>query len=98
MKELIRTKVFDKWLYKLKDIKGKFIINERLERLEIGDYGDSKPIINGNGICELRIHYGGYRVYYIEKDNEVVVLLIGGDKDSQIRNIKLAKKLAKYYS
>jgi len=85
------------WLKKLKDLNGQAIIEKRIKRLELGDFGDSKAITNGNGIQELRIHYGGYRVYYIEREEEIIILLVGGDKDSQTRDIEQAKRLAKNY-
>ena len=65
----------------------------RIERLSLGNPGDVAPV--GDGISEMRIHYGpGYRVYYIQRGEEIVVLLCGGDKGSQDSDIRVAKKLA----
>ena len=79
------------WLDKL-DLKTKSRIGLRLIRLEYGHYGDYKSL--GNKLYELRIFFGkGYRVYFTEKDNKIIVLLCGGNKDSQEKDIKLAKSL-----
>jgi putative addiction module killer protein len=80
------------WQNKL-DRKTRAIIKTRLDRVAFGNFGDSKPIKNGNRIRELRIDYGpGYRVYFATKNMQVVVLLIGGDKGSQDRDIAKAKQ------
>ena len=65
----------------------------RIERLGLGNPGDVAPV--GDGVSEMRIHYGpGYRVYYVQRGEEIVVLLCGGDKGSQASDIRAAKKLA----
>lgn len=74
------------WLIGLRDVVGVAQINKRIERLMLGQRGDSEPV--GNGVFELRIHYGpGYRLYYAEQGHEIVILLYGGSKGSQQRDI-----------
>lgn len=81
------------WLDAL-DKRTKQIILARIARLRLGNLGDCKSIKGASGICELRIDYGsGYRVYFGRKGIHLIVLLIGGDKGSQIRDIEKAKKL-----
>ena len=93
MAELLKTETFDKWLNGLRDLKAMARINVRLDRLVEGNPGDVKSV--GAGISELRIDYGpGYRVYYIQHGFMIIVLLCGGDKGSQTKNIKKAKELA----
>jgi len=86
-----KTNEFDKWLRKLKDLKSKAKILFRIQKIENdGHFGDCKPV--GNGIKELRINFAkGYRVYFKEKDGKVIVLLIGGDKSTQQKDIAKAK-------
>jgi putative addiction module killer protein len=86
--------MFIKWLKNLNDSNARFRIYQRIERLANGNPGDVKPA--GEGVSELRIDYGpGYRVYYKDTGNEIIVLLCGGDKSTQSRDIENAKKLAK---
>jgi putative addiction module killer protein len=90
---LIRTDEFSAWLAKLKDAKGKARIIARLESAALGNFSDCKPV--GEGVSEMRIHVGpGYRVYYTRRELVVYVLLLGGDKSSQKRDIKLAIQMA----
>ncbi|QXX83585.1 MULTISPECIES: type II toxin-antitoxin system RelE/ParE family toxin [Providencia] len=94
MKELKQTEAFRLWESKLKDKRAKTIIAMRLFRLANGLAGDATPV--GEGISELRIHHGpGYRVYFQQRGNTIILLLCGGDKSSQSRDITLAKTLAK---
>ena len=96
MKETRRTRTFIKWLKKLKDRTGKFLIAERISRLRDGNLGDSGPV--GEGVSELRIHYGpGYRVYFKDTGKEIIILLCGGDKTTQQTDITRAKKIVKLY-
>ena len=89
MVEMRKTEAFAKWLDGLDDIHARARILLRIERLAAGNPGDVKPV--GEGVSELRIDYGpGYRVYYKEKGRSVVILLAGGDKRTQSRNIKTA--------
>lgn len=81
------------WARKLKDQRAKAAIAARIIRLANGLAGDVSPV--GQGVSELRIHYGpGYRVYFAQHGEEVVLLLCGGDKSTQSRDIEAAKKLA----
>ena len=94
MFELRRTVDFDKWLKGLRDTRAKAKILVRIERLARGNPGDVAPV--GDGISELRVHFGpGYRVYFRQVGTRVVVLLCGGDKDTQTTDILRAKALAK---
>ncbi len=90
-----KTLEFDKWLRKLKDLKAKAKIIFRIQKIEKdGHFGDSKPV--GDGIRELRVNFAkGYRVYYKEKNGKVIILLIGGDKSTQIKDIEKAKQIWK---
>ncbi len=91
--EIRRTDEFDKWLKKLRDGQARFKILTRISRLSFGNPGDVKPV--GEGISEMRIPYGpGYRVYYTQRGDQIVILLIGGDKSSQDGDIAKAKELA----
>ncbi len=94
MMEVIRSSVFDKWLSGLRDRRAMARIGARLDRLTLGHFGDSGPV--GDGVTELRIDYGpGYRVYCLRRGEKLVVLLCGGGKSSQARDIAQARKLAK---
>lgn len=92
--EIRQTKVYQKWFAKLQDRQVRARIDVRIRRLSLGNPGDVRPV--GEGISELRIDYGpGYRIYYVQRGQQVVVLLTGGDKDSQDRDIQTAKDLAR---
>ncbi len=94
MIEIRKTDVFARWLDGLRDIQARARILVRLERLASGNPGDVKPV--GEGVSELRVNYGpGYRVYFKRQGLEVVILLAGGDKDSQTTDIKTALELAR---
>jgi len=81
--------IFGEWHENLRDIKARTAIDRRLTRLELGNFGDVKPV--GEGVCELRIHYGaGYRVYYAKTGTTIILLLCGGDKSTQSKDIKRA--------
>lgn len=89
-----QSRVFADWLDHLKDDLAVSAIAKRLARVQIGNFGDAKPV--GDGVREMRIHYGpGYRIYFQVRHNELVLLLCGGDKSSQKRDIERAKLLAK---
>jgi len=93
MVEVRKTETFAKWLDALKDIRARARILVRIERLTAGNPGDVKPV--GGGVSELRIDYGpGYRVYYKKHGRQVVILLAGGDKRTQSKDIKTALRLA----
>ena len=94
MVELRQTPVFAKWLSGLRDRQARARIQVRLDRLALGLIGDAKSV--GSGVSELRIDYGpGYRVYFKQQGREVVVLLAGGDKRTQDRDIRRALAMAR---
>ncbi len=94
MNTILRTEIFDKWLSKLKDFRGKARIIERIRSAERGNFGDCKAV--GQGVSEMRIRFGpGYRVYFTRVGDVVYVLLCGGTKRKQQRDIDKAKELAK---
>ena len=90
-----KTVEFDKWIRKLKDLRAKAKILFRIQKVESdGHFGECKPV--GDGIRELKINYSkGYRVYFNEKDGKIIILLIGGDKSTQQKDIEKAKKILK---
>lgn len=90
-----KTTEFDKWLRKLKDLRAKVKILIRIQKLEEDEhFGDCEPV--GDGIKELKINYAKcYRVYFKEKDNKIIILLIGGDKSTQQSDIEKAKEIWK---
>ena len=93
MIEIRKTENFAKWLDELHDIRARARILVRIERLAAGNPGDVKAV--GEGVSELRIDYGpGYRVYYKRQGQKVVILLAGGDKRTQAKDIKTALRLA----
>lgn len=93
MIEIRKTEHFANWLDSLRDIQAKARVLVRIERLASGNAGDVKPV--GEGVSEMRISYGpGYRIYFIQRGSELIVLLAGGDKSSQSRDIKTAIRLA----
>lgn len=93
MNTLIRTREFDSWLKQLEDAKGKARITARIVSAEYGNFGDCEPV--GEGVSEMRIHYGpGYRVYYMRSERVVYVLLAGRNKSTQSRDIRRAQSLA----
>jgi putative addiction module killer protein len=91
---LEQTELFADWLTGLRDTVGRARILKRLVRLSDGQFGDVKPV--GDGVHELRMFFGpGYRVYYMQVGDVMILLLAGGDKDSQERDIERAKELAR---
>lgn len=93
MVEIIKSTTFDRWLRKLKDRRAKARIQMRIDRLALGNPGDVEPI--GEGLSELRIDYGpGYRVYFLQRGDVLIVLLCGGDKRTQKQDIQKAKAIA----
>ena len=93
MNRFERTESFAVWLNKLVDKKGKARILSRLDSAALGNFGDCEPV--GEGVSEMRIHFGpGYRVYYTRLEEVVYLLLIGADKSTQARDIKQAKQMA----
>jgi putative addiction module killer protein len=89
-----RTAIFMDWLSRLKDRRAAARIAIRIERMKDGNLGDVGPV--GEGVSEMRVDYGpGYRVYFVQRQRTLIVLLCGGDKKTQARDIARAKKLAK---
>ena len=88
-----KTTEFDKWLRKLNDLKAKAKILLRIQKLESDEhFGDCKPV--GDGIQEMRVNFAkGYRIYFKENNGKIIVLLIGGDKSTQQKDIKKAKEI-----
>ncbi|CAA6817107.1 MAG: FIG022160: hypothetical toxin [uncultured Sulfurovum sp.] len=96
MYEVKSTDLFSKWLSKLKDMKGRMAVVRRIERMEHGNFGDVKSV--GTNISELRITTGpAYRVYFTKRDEEIIILLVGGDKSTQSKDIKKAHELLEEY-
>ena len=94
MIEIRKTGHFARWIDGLKDIRARARIQARIERLAAGNPGDVKPV--GEGVSEMRIDHGpGYRVYYIQREQTVIILLAGGDKSTQAKDIKTALRLAR---
>jgi putative addiction module killer protein len=91
---IFTTPVFEKWFERLRDRNAAARVQARIDRAESGNLGDCKPV--GEGISEMRIYYGpGYRLYFLQREPEVVILLVGGGKATQAKDIELAKRLAK---
>lgn len=89
-----RTSIFDDWLTLLKDKTGKALILKRIRSAEAGNLGDCQPV--GQGVSEMRVHYGpGYRAYFMRTGGVVYMLLCGGDKSSQQSDIVQAIEIAK---
>ncbi|RTZ43196.1 type II toxin-antitoxin system RelE/ParE family toxin [Candidimonas sp. SYP-B2681] len=94
MKTILTTEVFDIWFTGLKDRQAKRRIQARIDRAEDGNFGDCEPV--GEGVSEMRIHCGpGYRVYFTQRGMEIVILLAGGDKSTQFKDIKTALEIAR---
>lgn len=90
---ILRTSQFERWFARLRDERAKARIVVRIRRLSLGHFGDAKPV--GGGVSELRIDYGpGYRVYYTQKSQRLILLLTGGDKSRQQADIEQARALA----
>jgi len=92
--ELQSTDVFDDWLRGLEDRKARARILARLDSAQLGNLGDVKSV--GEGIREMRVHFGaGYRVYFIQRGKVMLLLLCGGDKSTQTRDIEKARRILK---
>ncbi|HEX8167956.1 MAG TPA: type II toxin-antitoxin system RelE/ParE family toxin [Beijerinckiaceae bacterium] len=93
MIEVRQTAVYAEWFERLRDRQAQARIAIRIRRLSLGNFGDVKPV--GGGVAELRIDHGpGYRVYFVRRGPGIVILLCGGDKQTQAGDIRLAKSLA----
>jgi putative addiction module killer protein len=92
--EIRKTEAFERWFARLRDRMAIARIQSRIDRLQLGLSGDIRPL--GKGVLELRIDYGpGYRIYFLQRGAEVVILLAGGDKRTQSRDIKKAREYAR---
>jgi putative addiction module killer protein len=93
MIEIRETDEYSSWFEGLRDLNARMRIGVRIRRVSLGNFGDVRPV--GDGVSELRIPYGpGYRVYFVRHGDAVVVLLAGGDKSSQKRDVERAKEIA----
>lgn len=89
---VLQTEVFQDWLDALKDVRGRVRIAAQLRRIEAGNLGDWKTV--GGGVSEMRVDFGpGYRLYFTRRQNIIIVMLAGGDKSTQARDIKRAQAL-----
>jgi putative addiction module killer protein len=93
MVEIQQSATFMRWLRSLRDTRARARIVARIDRMAAGNLGDAKPI--GGGLSEIRIHYGpGYRVYFMQRGTALIVLLCGGDKRDQAKDIESARRIA----
>lgn len=94
MRTIQTTEVFDVWFDNLKDRQAALRIQTRIDRAEIGNFGDVRPV--AEGVSEMRIDFGpGFRVYFVQRGLEIVILLAGDNKSTQARDIKIALELAR---
>ncbi len=94
VKTIYTTDLFDAWFAGLRDQQASARIKARIRRAEDGNFGDREPV--GEGVSEMRIHYGpGYRVYFVQRRDEIVTLLAEGDKSTQVKDIRTALNLAR---
>ncbi len=97
MLKVVESQTYQTWVSSLKDREGRARITDRIKRLASGNFGDTRSV--GDGVQELRMHFGpGYRVYFLRQGETIVVLLSGGGKSTQARDIKRAKELAQDWS
>lgn len=93
MIEIRQTETYKKWFDSLKDRNARMRIDIRIRRISLGNFGDVKIV--GQGVSEIRVDYGpGYRIYYLRKKNTIIILLLGGDKSTQSKDIQKAHELA----
>ena len=94
MVEIRQTEAYARWFRRLRDRQARVRIDNRIRRMSLGNLGDVRPV--GEGVSEVRIDYGpGYRVYFVQRGETLIVLLAGGVKDSQVRDIRRAQELAR---
>ena len=94
MMKIKKTEEFSAWENALRDRRAVLRVQSRVRHMSLGNFGDAKSV--GDGVMESRIHYGpGYRLYYTRRSGEIVILLIGGDKSTQRKDIEKAKQLVK---
>lgn len=93
MYSVLRTDTFDKWLTRFRDGRAKARIAARIRSAELGNLGDVKRV--GGGVSEMRVHFGpGYRIYFTIRKTQLIILVVGGDKSTQARDIERAKAIA----
>jgi putative addiction module killer protein len=93
MIDVRKTDAFEQWLSSLRDVRAQARIVSRIDRVAFGLMGDTKPV--GDGVREMRVDYGpGYRVYFVQRGKTIIILLCGGDKRTQDKDIKIAKAMA----
>ncbi len=94
LNSILTTEVFDSWFASLKDMQAVRRVQARIDRAEDGNFGDCEPV--GEGVSEMRTHYGpGYRVYFVKRGMEIVILLAGGNKTTQSKDIRAALEIAR---
>ena len=94
MPTIYTTGVFDRWFDSLRDKQAARRIQVRIDRAQDGNFGDHKSV--GEGVSEMRIHHGpGFRVYFTARGTEIIILLVGGDKATQAKDIHIAQELAR---
>ena len=94
MLEIRQTEIYARWFRRIRDRQARVRIDSRIRRLSLGNPGDVRPV--GGGVSEIRIDYGpGYRLYFTRRGEALVILLAGGDKDSQERDVRRALELAR---
>jgi putative addiction module killer protein len=96
MVEIRQTELFARWIRGLRDRLARVRIQARIDRMESGNAGDVRPV--GEGVSEMRIDHGpGYRVYFMQRGSELIILLAGGDKSTQSKDIQMALELARQF-
>jgi putative addiction module killer protein len=96
MYQLRFTEAFEEWIRNLRDRKGRARIIKRLDAAYLGNLGDVKAV--GHGVREMRVHFGpGYRIYFAQREKVLLIILCGGDKSTQARDIAMAQRILKDY-
>ena len=94
--QIQQTAVFERWLLNLRDLRARISIARRIDRAAQGNFGDTRAL--GDGLSELRVDFGpGYRVYYMRRGSEIILLMLGGDKSTQRQDIQIARTLMQEY-
>jgi len=97
MVEIVESATFSRWIKLLRDVRARARILARIDRMSDGNFGDVAPV--GGGLSEARIHYGpGYRIYFLQRRGTIVILLCGGTKKSQAKDIESARQIAQDWS
>lgn len=94
--QIQQTAIFERWLLSLRDLRARIAIARRIDRASRGNLGDTRAL--GDGLSELRVDLGpGYRIYYMRRESEIILLMLGGDKSTQRQDIQLARTLMQEY-